>query len=71
MESFENCANCRYRLKPVKMDYSKGGCEHSDMEGYICLAFQSDGIGAWMVGCRDDSEICECYLPKEGRIGDV
>ena len=60
----ECCYTCRYRKKLVKFDYSQGGCEHTDQEGFACLApdLVSEGQVTWMVGLTDLSgSQCECY----------
>ena len=59
----ENCSTCKRRLRLVKLDYTHGGCEHTDLEGHICLIFEDEGIAYWMVGC--DNGLCEMYAPKE------
>ena len=61
----ECCGTCKLRFKLDKSDYSKGGCVHTDMEGYICMAFANEGIAEWMVGLEEEHEMCECYQPKE------
>lgn len=61
----ECCANCRHRYKLTKLDYSRGGCEHTDVEGFVCMAFSDEGKAEWLVGVHEDSDMCECYLPKE------
>lgn len=61
----ECCANCRRAYRLEKLDYSKGGCEHTDMEGYICMAFADEGLASWMVGNNPDTGMCECYAPKK------
>lgn len=61
----ECCANCGKRYKLTKFDYSNGGCEHTDMDGYICMAFAEEGNAVWMVGCNENLELCECYVQKE------
>ena len=63
----ENCGNCRNRFKLWKSDYSKGGCEHSNPDGYICMAFANEGIADWMVGLEEEHGMCECYQPKESK----
>lgn len=64
----ECCKNCKLHFPLVKFDYTKGGCEHTDMDGYICMAFATPGSGEppvaiWMVGCDEDLDMCECYVP--------
>ena len=61
----ECCANCRNKYKLTKFDYSKGGCKHTDMDGYICMAFAYEGEAVWMVGLQEGLGFCECYVPKE------
>lgn len=61
----ECCANCRNKYKLTKFDYSKGGCEHTDMDGYICMAFAYEKQAVWMVGLQEQLGFCECYVPKE------
>lgn len=62
----ESCENCKRRYRLRKSDYSHGGCEHTDMEGFVCMCFASEGIAEWMVGNVAEYEICEAYQPKEG-----
>ena len=59
------CENCRMCYKLVKFDYSKGGCEHTDMEGYVCMAFAYEEEAVWMVGMDKSKGLCECYFEKE------
>lgn len=61
----ENCATCRRCYRLEKLDYSNG-CEHTTMDGYVCMAFADEGLAFWMVGEDIDSGMCECYEPKEG-----
>lgn len=61
----ECCANCRRRYKLVKFDYSRGGCEHTDMDGHICMAFADEGKAIWMVGFDERDGMCEVFSPKE------
>ncbi len=60
----ECCENCGNRYKLVKFDYSRGGCKHTDMDGYICMAFASENQAVWMVGLQEQSGLCECYTSK-------
>ena len=57
-----SCSTCKHRKILKKYDYSKGGCKHSTMEGFICLADDYEGIAIWMVGIKDGG--CECYEKK-------
>lgn len=61
----ECCANCRRRYKLTRFDYSHGGCEHTDMDGYICMAFADEGEAVWMVGLNAETGLCEVFEPKE------
>lgn len=61
----ECCANCRRRYKLVKFDYSRGGCEHTEMDGYICMAFAYANEAVWMVGNDERDGMCEVFSPKE------
>ena len=63
----ECCNTCKKKFKIEKSDYSRGGCEHSWPDGYICMAFSNEGIATWMVGCSDLGQ-CEVYEPKERRV---
>jgi len=56
-----SCANCKRRYKLERLDYSNGGCIHTDMDGYICMAFADEGIACWIVGESEETGICECY----------
>lgn len=60
----ECCANCRNACKLVKFDYSHGGCEHTEMEGYACMSLVSDGEIEWLVGLDPAAQACEAYEPK-------
>ena len=59
------CANCKKNYPLEKYDYSGKGCTHTPMDGYICMAFASEGKAIWMVGDDPDSWGCEVYEPKE------
>lgn len=61
----ESCGNCAYCYRLKKLDYSQGGCIHTNMDGYICMAFADEGITYWMVGNDLNSDMCEAYTPKE------
>ena len=61
----ECCANCRRRYKLEKFDYSRGGCEHTEMDGYICMAFADEKVAVWMVGKDERNGMCEVFSPKE------
>lgn len=57
----ECCENCRNRYKLVKFDYSKRGCQNTDMDGYICMAFAKEKQAIWMIGLQEQNGLCECY----------
>lgn len=60
----ECCNTCRLKLSLKKYDYSRGGCIHTDYDGYCCLAFGFEGLAVHMVGCDPDTSICEMYSPR-------
>ena len=67
------CKNCKHYFPLVKFDYSHGGCEHSDMDGYICMAFATPESGEppvaiWMVGEDPTTGMCECFVQKDEMI---
>ena len=59
-----NCNDCRNKYELVKLDYSKGGCIHTDMEGFCCMAFADEGQANWMVGLTGEGQ-CECWSKKD------
>ena len=63
MRREESCATCRCSLDIELCDYSQGGCIHSDVEGYICTAFEREGYAMWMKGNNRNTGMCECYTP--------
>ncbi len=63
----ESCLNCRNRFALERLDYSKGGCEHTSMEGYVCMAFADEGVANWMVGLKQTEAACECWTHMEER----
>lgn len=63
----ECCATCRNNYSLEKSDYSQSGCIDTQMEGFICMAFASEEIAVWMVGCNPNEEQCEMYSPKESK----
>ena len=66
MDMEEQCCNlCSYCMKLQKCDYSHGGCEHTDMEGFACTVFADEGIIEWMVGLNKHTGMCEAFSPKE------
>ena len=60
----ECCANCKNRYKLKKFDYSREGCDHADMDGFICMAFASEKQATWMVGINERFGICECFVSE-------
>lgn len=66
----ESCENCRLRLKLSKWDYSdvkNKGVPKEDMEGYVCLAFQNEGLAVWLVGESEKNGMCECWEERESK----
>lgn len=61
------CANCARCYMGKKYDYSHGGCKHSDMEGYICMAGADEKLAIWMVGNNMVTGKCEAYTPREAQ----
>ena len=61
----KDCSNCKLCYKLQKLDYSQGGCIHTDMDGYICMVFADEGIANWMVGHDMYAGFCEMFTPKE------
>lgn len=59
------CANCQRGYKLTKFDYSHGGCEHTEMYGYICMAFADENKAIWMVGIDGCGCMCEVFSPKK------
>ena len=59
------CANCRHKYSVEKLDYSHGGCEHTKLEGFICMGLAYEGWAYWMVGEDPEYGMCEEYDPKE------
>lgn len=57
-----DCSTCKYRYRLEKLDYTGKGCQHSNPDGFICMAMADEGVANWMVG---NSTICECYERKE------
>lgn len=67
----ECCATCRHRYDLERLDYSNGGCEHTEMDGYICMAFADERQAVWIIRTYPLEEICECYKARrenDGRI---
>ena len=64
MVNMERKTDCIFRMKATKFDYSQGGCKHTDMDGFICLAFASEREAVWMVGLPNGC-MCEMYTNKE------
>lgn len=60
-----SCKTCKKRLNITKFDYSQGGCKHTKLDGYACLAFAFEGEVVWMVGANEESDMCECYQPSD------
>lgn len=61
----ECCARCRNAYGLSKFDYSNGGCEHTVMGGYVCMAFADERLAVWMIGGDPGIDRCEAFVPKE------
>ena len=47
----ECCDTCNKKMKLIKLDYSQGGCIHTDYDGFACLALAfDDGNGIEWIG---------------------
>ena len=66
----ECCNTCELKKKLVKLDYSQGGCIHTDYEGFACLALAFEGEVAHMVGDNPETGMCEMYSPMEDARND-
>ena len=62
------CANCQHMLLPKRADYSRGGCETTWMEGFVCTAFADEGIAMWMIGCNEHTAHCECFCERRHKV---
>ncbi len=60
----ECCANCGRKYKLTKFDYSMGGCLHTEMDGFVCMAFSDEKQAVWMIGIHENIDMCECFVPK-------
>ena len=61
----ECCDTCRYKLRLVQYNYSHGGCNHTDMAGYVCMAPEYENEAIWMIGTNPAIGMCECYESKD------
>lgn len=68
MLTTECCSTCKHMYRLEKLDYSAGGCQHTNMTGYICMCFGDEGVASWMVGNNPDIGMCECYEPRRKMI---
>ena len=64
----ECCDTCNKKMKLIKLDYSQGGCIHTDYDGFACLALASDGEVDHMVGLDSSVGRCEMYAPDKRTI---
>lgn len=60
----ECCNTCRFKMKLIMYDYSKRGCLHTEMLGFVCVAMKYEGYADWMVGLNPQTGMCEFYEPK-------
>ena len=63
--AYECCASCRYMYTLRKYDYRKGGCQHENPHGYVCMANEDVHTAIWMVGADPVLEHCEMYEAGE------
>ena len=66
----ECCRNCQNRLDGVKSDHTLLGSEKdidSNMDGFICLALDYEGVAHWMLGVDEDKGMCEMYKERNRR----
>ena len=61
------CVTCNKRFDLKRYDYSHGGCEHTDMDGFICMAFADEQTAIWMIGVNEDADGCECYTERRNK----
>lgn len=62
----ECCNTCKNYLSLRIYDCSRGGCEYSESDGFVCLVFADKGFAIQMVGInREKNSLCEGYIPKE------
>ena len=65
----ESCASCKKRLNLTKFDYLPvGGCKHTKLEGFACMAFANEGEVVWMVGIDENNDQCECYQRRKKKV---
>ena len=62
------CANCKFKFDLKILDYSNGGCRHSDADGFICMNFEDEGIAMHMIGLDENTGSCEAYSSRKKEI---
>ena len=66
----ECCANCTKCLKLKRHHHHDHGVEYIEYDGYICLAFASEGTAVWITELDPNEERCEEFSPKESNDPD-
>ena len=64
------CTNCKNRFDAHKTDFTKLNTDEpidSILDGFICMAFASEGVAYWMLGVDEDKGICEMYKERSRR----
>lgn len=60
-----SCNTCKRCLDLEILDYSQGGCKHTEVtDDFICLAFMEEGKANLMHGISRDDK-CECWEPRK------
>ena len=54
--------DCKHRLRLRHWHYDDG-CQHEEMDGFLCMAFESEGVGIWVTGL--EKCYCEMYERRE------
>lgn len=53
------CESCKHMLQLEECDYRNGGCKHTKLDGFICLAFRDEALACWMRGINIKTGMCE------------
>ena len=63
-----NCSDCAHRYRLERLHYPKrGGCEHTEMNGFICDIFANEGVMVWLTGeCGEGG--CEMYERRKDEL---
>ena len=60
----ECCETCRNNLQLERWDYTKPNVPKEEMDGYVCLAFASEGLAVQMIGSDPETGRCEMFSQK-------